>query len=121
MVERRIVGGLLGHWAFWTEQAVKLHAECRRVAMSDEPVPAELLRRAVEVTDCNAAIFDAANNFAGCIPGIHEVLRRQGLLEGIWCLDPKEKLSPGQKQEIDRVWKQELRGEMRIDIEVERA
>jgi len=110
MVERRIVGGLLGHWAFWTEQAVKLHAECRRVATSGEPVPAELLRRAVEVTDSNAAIFDAANNFAGCIPGIHEVLRRQGLLEGIWCLDPKEKLSPGQQEEIERVWKQELSG-----------
>ena len=78
MVERRIVGGLLGHWAFWTERAVKLHTECRRVAMSSEPVPVELLRRAVEVTDANAAIFDAANNFAGCIPGIHEVLRRQG-------------------------------------------
>jgi len=109
MVERRIVGGLLGHWAFWTEQAVKLHAECKRVAESGGPVPSELLRHAVEVTDCNAAIFDAANNFAGCIPGIHEVLRRQGLLEGIWCLDPKERLSPGQKAEIERVWKNKAR------------
>ena len=103
LVERRIVGGLLGHWSVWTKRAVELHAECRRVAGSGGPVPTELLKRAVEVTDCNAALFDVANNFAGCIPGIHEVLRRQGMLEGIWCLDPKESLSPGQREEIDRV------------------
>jgi hypothetical protein len=102
-VERRIVGGLLGHWAVWTRQAVELLEECRRVAQSGGPVPAELLRRNVEVTDCNAAFFDAANGFAGCIAGLHEVLRRQGLFEGIWCLDPKETLSPGQAEEIDRV------------------
>jgi len=102
-VERRIVGGLLGHWAVWTKRAVELHAECRRRALSDEPIPPGLLRRAVEVTDCNAALFDAANNFAGCIPGLHEILRRQGLLEGLWCLDPNETLSPGQREEIDRV------------------
>ena len=102
-VERRIVGGLLGQWAVWTRRAVELHEECRRVAASGEAVPAATLRRAVEITDANAAIFDAAHNFAGCIPGIHEVLRRQGLLEGIWCLDPNETLSPGQKEEIDRV------------------
>lgn len=102
-VERRIVGGLLGHWAVWPKRAVELHAECRRVALSGEPIPAELLRRAGEVTDCNAAFFDAANDFAGCIPGLHEILRRQGLLEGIWCLDPAENLSPGQREEIDRV------------------
>ena len=102
-VERRIVGGLLGQWAVWTKRAVELHTECRRVATQGEGVPAGLLRRAVELTDANAAIFDAAHNFAGCIPGIHEVLRRQGLLEGIWCLDPKETLSPGQEEEIDRV------------------
>jgi hypothetical protein len=102
-VERRIVGGLLGHWAVWTKRAVELHAECRRLAAGDVPVPAELLRRSVEITDCNAAFFDAANGYAGCIPGIHEVLRRQGLLEGIWCLDPKEALGPGQREEIDRV------------------
>ena len=103
LVERRIVGGLLGHWAVWTQKAVELHAECRRVSQSGEAVPAELLRRSVEVTDCNAAFFDAANDYAGCIPGLHEVLRRQGLLEGIWCLDPNETLSPGQREEIDRV------------------
>jgi len=67
------------------------------------PVPQSMLTLAQEVTDANAAVFDAANNFAGCIAGIHEVLRRQGLLEGIWCLDPDEKLSPGQAEEISRV------------------
>jgi|ERR1044071_6879687 dihydrodipicolinate synthase/N-acetylneuraminate lyase len=102
--ERRIVGGLLGHWAVWTARAVELHAECRRIATAAEPVSADLLRRSVEVTDANAAIFDAANGFAGCIPGIHEVLRRQGLLEGTWCLDPRETLSPGQSEEMDRVY-----------------
>ena len=104
-VERRVVGGLLGHWAVWTSKAVELHAECRRIARTGEPVPAELLRRGVEITDANAAFFDAANGYAGCIPGIHEVLRRQGLLEGVWCLDPKETLSPGQAEEIDRVYR----------------
>ncbi len=103
IVERRIVGGLLGHWAVWTKKAVELHAECRHIAMTGQPVPLELLKLAVEVTDANAAFFDPAHDFAGCIPGIHEVLRRQGLLEGIWCLDPNEILSPGQREEIDRV------------------
>ena len=102
-VERRIVGGLLGHWAVWTRKAVELHAECRCVAQSGAPISAELLRRNVEVTDANAAFFDAANGFAGCIAGLHEVLRRQGLLAGTWCLDPSETLSPGQREEIDRV------------------
>jgi hypothetical protein len=101
--ERRIVGGLLGHWAVWTRKAVALLAECRRAAQDEGAIPASLSRTSVEVTDCNAAFFDAANNYAGCIPGIHEVLRRQGLLEGIWCLDPNETLSPGQREEIDRV------------------
>jgi hypothetical protein len=105
MVERRITGGLLGHWAVWTQRAVELHAECRCIAASGAPVPVELLRRSVEVTDSNAAFFDAANNYAGCIPGLHEVLRRQGLLEGVWCLDPDETLSPGQREEIDRVYR----------------
>lgn len=102
-VERRIVGGLLGHWAVWTKRAVEIHSRCCRIVSSSETVPAEMLRLNVEVTDMNAAIFDAANNFAGCIAGIHEVLRQQGLLEGIWCLEPREKLSPGQRAEIDRV------------------
>ena len=103
IVERRIVGGLLGHWAVWTKRAVELHRECRQIAMAGQPVSPELLQRAVEITDSNAAFFDAAHEYAGCIPGIHEVLRRQGLLEGIWCLDPNETLSPGQCEEINRV------------------
>ena len=101
----RMVGGLLGHWAFWTKIAVGHHAHCRRVAQSGKAIPQSPLRRAVEVTDANAAIFDAANNFAGCIPGIHEILRGQGLLAGRWCLDPREELSPGQAEEIARVRK----------------
>jgi dihydrodipicolinate synthase/N-acetylneuraminate lyase len=102
-VQRRIVGGLLGQWAVWTQQAVELLQECHSLAETSAPVPAEMLRRAAELTDANAAVFDAANGFAGCIPGIHELLRRQGLLEGTWCLDPHEVLSPGQAEEIDRV------------------
>jgi len=103
-VERRIVGGLLGHWAVWTKRAVELLERCH-VAAQQPAIPADLLRLAIEVTDCNAAFFDAANGFRGCIAGIHEVLRRQGLLEGIWCLDPNETLSPGQADEIDRVYR----------------
>jgi dihydrodipicolinate synthase/N-acetylneuraminate lyase len=110
VVERRIVGGLLGQWAVWTSKAVELFAECHRVIArnADTPVrepaiPPELLQRNVELLDVNAALFDVANNFAGCIPGIHYVLQRQGLLAGPWCLDPRETLSPGQKEEIDRV------------------
>ncbi len=99
----RIVGGLLGHWAVWTRRAVELLDEIHRVVESGGAVPPGLLTRAAEMTDANAALFDAANGFAGCIPGIHEILRRQGLLAGRWCLDPKEDLSPGQMAEIDRV------------------
>jgi dihydrodipicolinate synthase/N-acetylneuraminate lyase len=102
-VERRIVGGLLGQWAVWTQAAVALHTECRRVARSGRPVPGDLLRRGIALTDANAALFDAAHGFAGCIAGIHEGLRRQGLLAGTWCLDPDERLSPGQAAEIERV------------------
>lgn len=102
-IERRITGGLLGHWAFWTRRAVELLEKCHAVAASGQPVPAEMLTLAVETTDANAAVFDVANNFAGCVPGVHEVLRRQGLLEGTWCLDPHETLSPGQSRQIDRV------------------
>lgn len=101
--ERRIVGGLLGHWAVWTRRAVELLADCHKLSVSGAAVPAEMIRRNVEVTDANAAVFDAANGFAGCIAGIHEVLRRQGLLEGLWCLDPAETLGPGQAEELDRV------------------
>jgi len=100
----RFTGGLLGHWAVWTRRAVELLADCKAVVHAGEAIPQELLRRAIEVTDCNAAFFDASHNFAGCIAGLHEVLRRQGLLNGIWCLDSDEGLSPGQSQEIDRVY-----------------
>jgi dihydrodipicolinate synthase/N-acetylneuraminate lyase len=103
-VERRIVGGLLGQWAVWTRKAVELLEECHRLVAQGGGIPAEMLRRNVEVTDVNAAVFDAANGFAGCIPGVHEILRRQGLLEGIWCLNPNETLSAGQAKEIDRIY-----------------
>ena len=102
-VERRIVGGLLGHWSVWTKKATELYTDCQRAAEAGV-VPAGLLRLGVEVTDSNAAFFDAANGFRGCIAGLHEMLRRQGLLAGIWCLDPNETLSPGQREEIDRVY-----------------
>lgn len=102
--EKRFVGGLLGHWAVWTKSAVALFEELKRISW-DAAISSEWLTRAMEVTDANAAFFDAANGFAGCIAGIHEVLRRQGLLEGIWCLDEKETLSPGQMSEIDRVYR----------------
>ena len=98
----RIKGGLLGNWCVWTRKAVSLLDEVH--ALNGKPIPNELLSRGIEITDCNAAFFDAANNFAGCIPGIHEVLRRQGLLKGTWCLDPNEVLSPGQYDEITRVY-----------------
>ena len=104
-VERRMVGGLLGHWAVWTRRAVELVQDCHQLVDRGGDIPAEMLRLDVEVTDANAAIFDAANNFAGCIPGVHEVLRRQGLMEGSWCLDPDQTLSPGQADEIDRVYR----------------
>ncbi|MDZ4288944.1 MAG: hypothetical protein U0984_13340, partial [Prosthecobacter sp.] len=96
------VGGLLGHWSVWTRKAVELLADCRAIGDS---VPREMLARAIQVTDSNAAFFDAANAFAGCIAGLHEVLRRQGLLAGLWCLDPHEGLSQGQREEIDRVYR----------------
>jgi dihydrodipicolinate synthase/N-acetylneuraminate lyase len=102
-VERRIVGGLLGHWAVWTRRAVDLHRDCRRAAQSGRSIPPEVLRLAAAVTDANGAFFDAAHAYAGCIAGLHEVLRRQGLLRGTWCLDRREGLSPGQAAEIDRV------------------
>jgi dihydrodipicolinate synthase/N-acetylneuraminate lyase len=127
---RFIAGGLLGHWSVWTRAAVELLEQCKRAraaawpktAMSanasrsdggaiamDNPVAtpgiAQLLRVGVEVTDCNAAFFDAANGFRGCIAGLHDVLRRQGLFEGIWCLDEQEQLSPGQSEALDRVYR----------------
>lgn len=97
----RIRGGLLGHWSVWTRSAVSLLERIHR-----EEVSEDLLGLDSRVTDCNSAFFDVAHNFAGCIPGCHEVLRRQGLLEGTWCLDPEETLSPGQAEEIDRVYRE---------------
>jgi hypothetical protein len=104
-VEKRFVGGLLGHWAVWTKKAVELLNEIKQSIANNYEGVEKLLSKGVEVTDMNAAIFDAKNGFKGCIAGIHEVLRRQGLLKGIWCLNPNEKLSPGQIEEIDRVCK----------------
>ena len=100
----RIKGGLLGHWSCWTKKAVELLDELHAVIDRGADIPQELLTRAIEITDCNAAFFDTAHDFAGCIPGLHEVLRRQGLLPGTWCLDPEEVLSPGQSDEISRVY-----------------
>jgi dihydrodipicolinate synthase/N-acetylneuraminate lyase len=97
----RIVGGLLGQWAVWTRAAVRLVERIR--TLGDASLSRDWLREAAALTDANGAIFDAANGFAGCIPGIHEILRRQGLLAGTWCLDPTESLSPGQAEEISRV------------------
>lgn len=105
VIEKSFVGGLLGHWAVWTRKAVELLEAVKRCKANGGAGTSELLTRGIEVTDMNAAIFDPANSFHGCIPGIHEILRRQGLLEGRWCLNPAEELSPGQMMEIDRVCK----------------
>ena len=99
----RIVGGLLGHWAVWTRRAVEHLARCK-ATWGRAKIPAELLTLAAQVTDSNSALFDVANHFYGCIAGIHEVLRRQGLMAGRWCLAPQEELSPGQMAGIDRVY-----------------
>ncbi len=96
----RFAGGLLGQWAVWTRRAVEVVDRIK----SKSGTAAELLSLGAALTDANAAIFDAKGNFAGCIPGIHEVLRRQGLLQGRWCIDPTLDLSPGQMEEIDRIF-----------------
>ncbi|AKD05369.1 dihydrodipicolinate synthetase [Pontibacter korlensis] len=104
-VEKEFVGGLLGHWAVWTSKAVGLLDEVKAYRKHKTAEVADaLLTKGIEVTDVNAAMFDPAHAFHGCIPGIHEVLRRQGLLEGRWCLNPDEELSAGQMEEIDRVY-----------------
>ena len=104
-VTMRFRGGLLGHWSVWTKGAIEIFQRCRAAAEKDA-VSADLLALDSRVTDCNSAFFDVANDFHGCIAGCHEVLRRQGLLEGTWCLDPNEGLSRGQSAEIDRVLRQ---------------
>jgi dihydrodipicolinate synthase/N-acetylneuraminate lyase len=102
LVKLRFAGGLLGHWACWTKRAVGLLKECR-AARDNGIIPAALLTKAAQITEANAALFDAANGFAGCIPGIHHVLHGQGLLPGLRCLDPHETLSPGQVAAIERI------------------
>lgn len=102
-IEKRFVGGLLGHWAVWTEKAVELLAAIKQTVSRDYRDAADMLSTNIAVTDMNAAIFDPANAFHGCITGVHEVLRRQGLMDGIWTLNPAETLSPGQFEEITRV------------------
>ncbi|MCS7062365.1 MAG: dihydrodipicolinate synthase family protein [Anaerolineae bacterium] len=101
----RFVGGLLGHCAVWTRTAVRIFEYVQSLISTNAPLPVDVLQLAWQITDCNSAFFDAANAYRGCIAGLHEVLRRQGLLEGIWCIDPDECLSPGQFEEIDRVYR----------------
>ena len=101
-VEIRIRGGLLGHWSVWVKSVVDL-LDRAHAAVAKNRIDQDFLALAGQITDCNAAFFDVAHDFRGCIAGMHEILRRQGLLEGIWCLDPEETLSPGQSEEIDRV------------------
>jgi dihydrodipicolinate synthase/N-acetylneuraminate lyase len=103
-VKIHFAGGLLGHWACWTQRAVELLKSCH-YARQQGRLSFEWLRLAAQITDANAAFFDAANAFAGCIPGIHEVLRKQGLLDNTHCLNPAETLSPGQLDEINRVYR----------------
>ena len=101
--EVRIVGGLLGQWAVWTRKAVEILEEIHAICEAGSSIPNQLLSLAAQMTDANGAIFDAANTFHGCIPGIHYILYQQGLMPGTWCLDPNEILSPGQKEEIERI------------------
>lgn len=101
----RLVGGLLGHWAVWTQRVVEMLTTIQRQRRTGELDYAHWLAYGVQVTDANAAFFDPDHNFHGCIAGIHEVLRRQGLMQGHWCLNPNESLSPGQLEEIDRVYR----------------
>jgi dihydrodipicolinate synthase/N-acetylneuraminate lyase len=102
-VSIRFAGGLLGHWAVWTKRAVELLEEIKACRADEGRDAYRLLAQSAEVTDSNAVLFDAKNNFAGCIAGLHEILIRQGLMAGRWCLDPHEDLSPGQMEEIDRI------------------
>jgi hypothetical protein len=99
----RIRGGLLGQWACWTRRAVEFHERLLRIGEGVEGITPELLTLSAQITDANAALFDAAHDFAGSIPGVNEILRRQGLFEGNWTLRRDEVLSPGQAEEIDRV------------------
>jgi hypothetical protein len=104
-VQKEIVGGLLGHWSVWTQKAVELLNDIKKAKYSNNGIERGWLTKNIKVTDSNAAFFDSKNSFKGCIAGLHEVLKRQGLLKGIWCLDSNENLSLGQFEEIDRVYK----------------
>jgi dihydrodipicolinate synthase/N-acetylneuraminate lyase len=106
MISIRFAGGLLGQWAVWTRCAVELVKAIHTARLSQDIATSEILAQAAALTDANAVLFDAKNGFAGCIAGLHEILRRQGLLAGRWCLDPHEDLSPGQMEEIDRICRQ---------------
>ncbi len=102
IIEKGFDGGLLGHWSVWTKRAAELFERLKQER--DKPqISAELLTLAAEVTDTNSAFFDTAHNFKGCIAGLHEILRRQGLMRNIYCLNPDETLSEGQLDELDRV------------------
>jgi len=103
-VQKDIVGGLLGHWSVWAKKAVDLLEEIKKAKKSNDSLSRDWLTKNIDITDSNAAFFDSKNNFKGCIAGLHEILRRQGLLQGIWCLNPDEGLSTGQLEEIDRVY-----------------
>jgi len=102
-IKLRFIGGLLGHWSVWTKKTTEIFDRIKALP-ENSPIPPEMLILANKVTDANAAFFDAKNNYSGCIAGIHEVLRRQGIFKGIWCLDPNETMSEGQSEEIDRVY-----------------
>lgn len=102
--EVRFKGGLLGHWCVWTKKAVEMFDRVKSIQGQD-CIPAELLTEAAEITDINGAFFDAAHDFKGCIPGLHEILKRQGIFKNTLCLDPEEKISPEQVREIDRVYR----------------
>ncbi len=99
----RIAGGLLGQWAVWTRPAVQLLDQIRGTVVESDSIPTRLLELNAQLTDANAAIFDAENRFSGCLAGILEVLRRQGLVRGTWCIDPDQQLSPGQVENLDRI------------------
>ena len=103
--EKGFIGGLLGHWSVWARKAVELFEKCKEWR-AEKTISQEVLTLAAKVTDTNAVFFDSENNYAGCIAGLHEVLRRQGLMKGIWCLNPDEKMSLGQAEEIDRIYRE---------------
>lgn len=104
-IEKGFSGGLLGHWSVWTKKAVEIFERCMKEKEKDT-VSSEMLTLAAQVTDANAAFFDTANGFSGCIAGLHHVLCGQGLMENIYCLNPKETMSVGQKEEIERIYRE---------------